>query len=133
ADLQVAGPIYEPLNAHFWEAAEQGILKIQRCLDCDRHIFYPRPICPFCWSDALTWVVASGRGWLKSYSEIFKPGHQGWIPATPYLVGLVTLEEGPTLMSHIIAPDNAVAIGDRLSFAATRIGTHTLPCFRKDD
>lgn len=132
SQLGVAGPIYEPLNQPFWEAAAQGVLKIQRCGACDRHVFYPRPICPHCWADALDWVAVSGRGRLKSYSEIWKPGHPGWIPVAPYLVGLVELDEGPTLLSHILAQDNHVQIGDRLTLAPTQIGGRVLPCFRKD-
>ena len=133
ADLKVAGPIYEPLNQPFWDGAENGALKVQRCGACDRRVFYPRPLCPHCWSDALEWVTASGQARLKSFSEIWKPGHPGWIPVAPYLVGLVELAEGPTLLSHILADGNAVSVGDRLTFAPTNIGGRTLPCFRKDD
>ncbi len=131
AALQVPGPIHEPLNAPFWEGVEAGVLRIQRCGACGASVFYPRPICPRCWSDALRWVEARGTGRLKSYSEIFKPGHPGWSPATPYLVGLVELTEGPVLMSHILAAGNAVAIGDALTFAPTDIGGRILPCFAK--
>lgn len=132
SDLKVAGPIFEPLNQPFWDGAAEGVLRIQHCGACDRHVFYPRPICPHCWADALTWVTASGRGRLKSFSEIHKPGHPGWLAVTPYLVGLVELDEGPTLLSHILAPDNAVRIGDRLVLAPTDIGGRVLPCFRKE-
>lgn len=132
SDLKVAGPIHEPLNAPFWEGAEQGVLKIQHCGACGKHVFYPRPICPHCWADALTWVTVSGNGRLKSFSEIWKPGHPGWMPASPYLVGLVELHEGPTLLSHILAEHNQVVVGDLLVFAPTNIGGRMLPCFRKD-
>ena len=130
--LKVAGPIYEPLNMTFWEAAEQGELKIQHCAACGNHVFYPRPICPHCWADALEWVTASGKGRLKSFSEIWKPGHPGWVPAAPYLVGLVELDEGPTLLSHIIAKNNDVTVGDRLAIAPYNIGGRILPCFKKE-
>lgn len=131
-DLKVAGPIYEPLNQSFWEGAAQGVLRVQHCGACGEHVFYPRPICPHCWADALDWVSVSGKASLKSFSEIWKPGHPGWIPVTPYLVGLVTLDEGPTLLSHIFAEGNEVAIGDRLIFTPTQIGGAVLPCFRKE-
>lgn len=131
--LQVAGPIFEPLNQPFWDGAENGLLKVQRCDSCEKHIFYPRPICPHCWNDALEWVTASGRGRLKSFSEIWKPGHPGWVPATPYLVGLVELDEGPTLLSYILAEGNHVQVGDRLVLAPLNIGGRVLPCFRKED
>jgi len=130
--LKVAGPIYEPLNQPFWEAAAKGILCVQHCDACGKHVFYPRPICPHCWADALKWVTVSGTAWLKSFSEIWKPGHPGWIPAAPYFVGLVTLDEGPTMLSHIIVDGSDIAIGDRLIFTPTVIGGAILPCFRKE-
>lgn len=130
--LQVAGPIYEPLNRLFWELAAQGELRVQRCSTCEKHVFYPRPICPHCWADTLTWVTASGKATLKSFSEVWKPGHPGWIPAIPYIVGLVKLDEGPTLLSHIFVDDNHARVGDRLVFAPTNIGGRVLPCFRKE-
>ncbi|MBK5933620.1 hypothetical protein C8N32_12813 [Rhodovulum imhoffii] len=129
--LSVAGPIREPLNEPFWQAAARGELSVQHCNACGRHVFYPRPICPHCWADALSWTVVGGHGRLKSFSEIWKPGHPGWIPAAPYLVGLVELAEGPTLLSHILAPENDVKIGDPVVFAPTDIGGRILPCFRK--
>jgi hypothetical protein len=130
--LQVPGPIYEPLNGPFWEGAAKGELNIQHCLACKRHVFYPRPICPHCWVDALTWVQASGNARLKSVCEVHKPGHPGWLPVAPYLVGLAELDEGPTLLSYIVAARNAASVGDRLRFAPTTIGGRILPCFRKD-
>jgi uncharacterized OB-fold protein len=132
SSLKVAGPIYEPLNQPFWDGAEQGLLKVQHCCACGKHVFYPRTICPHCWADALEWVTVSGKAMLKSFSEIRKPGHPGWIAATPYLVGLVELDEGPTLLSHILAAGNYVRIGDRLSFVQIDIGGRLLPCFRKE-
>ncbi|WP_394199226.1 Zn-ribbon domain-containing OB-fold protein [Litoreibacter albidus] len=130
AQLNVPGPIYEPLNADFWKGAENGVLKIQHCLDCDSHVFYPRPICPCCWADALTWVRASGKGALKSFSVIHKPGHPGWGPVAPYVVGLIKLAEGPTMLSHVLTGEPPPTIGAEVSFAPTDIGGRVLPCFK---
>lgn len=132
ATLVVPGPIYEPLNAPFWEGAEKGVLKIQQCGACKRHVFYPRPLCPHCWADALHWTKASGAARLKSFSRIYKPGHPGWLPVAPYLVGVVELAEGPTLLSQILAENNDVRIGDPLTFTPTKSGGRVLPFFRKD-
>jgi len=129
--LNVPGPIETPLTEPFWQAAAEGRLMIQHCGHCKSAVFYPRAICPQCWSDALEWQEASGRGRLKSFSEIWKPGHPGWIQVTPYLVGLVELEEGPTMLSHILADNNDVTVGDPLFFAPTQVGERVLPLFRK--
>jgi hypothetical protein len=129
SDLKVPGPIFEPLNAHFWDGAARGVLKIQHCLECDAHVFYPRPLCPQCWGEALTWVRASGAGRLKSFSVIHKPGHPGWAPVAPYVVGLVELAEGPVLLSHILTGGRQPGVGAALAFRPTDIGGRVMPCF----
>jgi len=130
--LKTPGPTITALTAPFWDAAEQGRLLIQNCDDCAKAIFYPRNICPHCWSDRLSWKEATGRGRLKSYSIVHKPGHPGWLPITPYPVGLVELEEGPTMLTFIVRqPDKELAVGNEVEMAPTRIGGRTLPAFRQ--
>lgn len=62
-------------------------------------MFYPRGHYTRCWSDDLRWNDASGLGVVKSFSHVHKPGHPGWKPAAPYIVILVELDEGPTMLS----------------------------------
>ncbi|UOA16957.1 Zn-ribbon domain-containing OB-fold protein [Sulfitobacter dubius] len=128
ATLKVPGPTIIPLTAPFWEAAAEGRLLIQRCGGCGGAAFYPRELCPYCWSDALRWEEARGVGRLKSFSIIHKPGHPGWFAVAPYSVGLVELAEGPTLLSHLLS--EALEVGMALQLAPTSIGGRVLPCFR---
>lgn len=130
SNLQVPGPTVTALTRPFWEAAEAGQLLLQRCTQCGRTVFYPRAICPHCWSDALVWEAASGDGHLKSFSQIWKPGHPGWIPVTPYIVGLVELVEGPTMLSHILTDGSVPCVGEDVTFTATQVGDRVLPCFK---
>ena len=129
AGLSVPGPTTIPLTEPFWAAAEQGLLTTQKCASCGSHVFYPRGRCPNCWADALDWVQVSGKGRLKSFSEVWKPGNPGWIPATPYVVGLVTLDEGPTLLSTILC-EGVPTVGESLTFVPFNIGGRVLPCFQ---
>ncbi|WP_299949480.1 MaoC/PaaZ C-terminal domain-containing protein [uncultured Ruegeria sp.] len=128
AGISVPGPTIIPLTKPFWASAETGVLTTQKCGTCGTRVFYPRGRCPVCWSDALDWVTVSGVARLKSFSEVWKPGNEGWIPATPYVVGLVTLEEGPTLLSTILC-DQVPQIGATLHFVPFNIGGRVLPCF----
>lgn len=131
ADLNVPGPTVTSLTEPFWQAAQEGRLLIQYCGACHRNVFYPRPICPHCWSDALEWREASGRARLKSFSEVWKPGHPGWAAVTPFFVGLVTLEEGPTMLSQILTGESRVRIGDGLVFSPRQVGGRVLPFFQQ--
>ena len=79
-----------------------------RCEACGEPHYYPRPICPFCGSDRTTWLEASGRGTIYSYS-VFRRA------PVPYAIAYVTLEEGPTMMTNIVDADlDAIRIGQRV-------------------
>jgi uncharacterized protein len=102
----------------FWDAASQGRLLIKKCAACGEPHHYPRPLCPFCFSDRTEWVPASGRGTLYSYSVMRR------VPA-PYAIAYVTLEEGPTMMTNIVDCDlGALRIGQsvRVVFKPTEGG-----------
>jgi uncharacterized OB-fold protein len=127
-DLVVPGPTRTAVSAPFWDASAEGKFVIQRCDDCGRWVFYPRAICPRCWSRALTWTPASGQARLETWSTIHRAGHPGWQPAAPYTVCLVGLAEGPAMISLLLAPD-AARLGLPLRVRFERIGETALPCF----
>jgi uncharacterized OB-fold protein len=128
--LKTPAPTSTALTQPFWDAAAQGRLKIQHCEDCGKAVFYPRPMCPHCWSKRLVWKEAAGRGQLKSFSHVHKPGHPGWLPAAPYLVGLVELAEGPTMLSFILPGTRPLQVGDMLQLAPTAISGRVMPAFQ---
>lgn len=130
--LKTPGPTITALTAPFWLAAQEGRLSIQRCETCEKGVFYPRNICPHCWGNRLTWVDTSGWGRLKSYSIVYKPGHPGWLPIAPYIVGLVELDEGPTMLSLILhAANEPPQVDSPMMVTPTRIGGRTLPAFQQ--
>jgi uncharacterized OB-fold protein len=105
------GPIPKPTpeTKPFWDAARQRRLVFQACDDCGTRFFYPRPLCPNCLSRAVRWVDASGRARLHTFVINHRPPRNYPLPA-PFVIGIVELEEGPRMMSHIIdvAPDPQV-------------------------
>jgi hypothetical protein len=64
--------------------------------------FYPRSLCTVCASLRLEWVAASGRGRVASYTIVRRPLSEAWAAEVPYVVALIELEEGPTMMSNVI-------------------------------
>ena len=55
-------------TAAFWKAAEEGKLTIGKCNACGEVHYYPRVICPFCFSDRTELEQASGNGTIYTYS-----------------------------------------------------------------
>ncbi|USU11302.1 OB-fold domain-containing protein [Sphingomonadaceae bacterium OTU29THOMA1] len=122
-DYTPASPVRDPDNAPFFDALRDGKLLIKTCNACNEAFFYPRALCPFCLSES-TWVEASGDGEIYSYTQVATR-------AGSYVLALVTLAEGPTLMTNVItgAPE-ALAVGQRVraNFIPTT-GDEKLPVF----
>ena len=114
-------PPINPASQPFWDACAKGRLLLQRCGDCGHLQLYPRLLCAACGSRNLEWAQASGRGTGQTFTIIRRAVSAAFEPDAPYVVALVDLEEGPTLMSNIIGCDPAsVAIGQpvRVTFEA---------------
>jgi len=103
ADTTYMGPIPKPTpeTRPYWEAAKQRRLVFQACDDCGARYFYPRPLCPGCLSRAVRWVEASGRARLHTFVINHRPP-RNYPVAGPFVIGMVELEEGPRMMSHIV-------------------------------
>jgi uncharacterized OB-fold protein len=72
---------------------------LPRCRGCGKCHFYPRAICPFCWSNDLEWIKASGKGTLHAFSIPQRPVLG--IPV-PFVAAIVELEEGPRIATNIV-------------------------------
>jgi uncharacterized protein len=104
-DRKIAAPPVNLETQHFWDAAKDGKLLIKKCAACGEVHFYPRPFCPFCFSDRVEWQEASGRGTIYTYSVMRRT-------PVPYAIAYVELAEGPRLMTNIVDCDlDAIKIG----------------------
>lgn len=105
---KIPAPTPSPETEAFWNAAQEGKLLLRKCLACGEVHYYPRTICPFCFSDRTEWRPASGRGTLYSFSIMRRAPE-------PYCIAYVTLEEGPTMMTNIVGCDfDKLHIGQKL-------------------
>jgi uncharacterized protein len=89
-------------TAPYWEGCRQHQLRIQRCFECQQYQFFPRIYCSKCFSDRVEWVNASGRATILSFTIVRRPVSQAFAHEVPYVVALVTLEEGPQMMTNIV-------------------------------
>jgi uncharacterized OB-fold protein len=95
-------PTIEDETREYWAAAAGGRLLIARCGSCERVHHYPRVMCPFCWSEDVTAVEASGRATLYTYSTVYVNDLPPFSGRLPYTAAVVDLEEGPRLMTTIV-------------------------------
>lgn len=126
SEARVTEPDWNPEIAPFRAAAERGQLLLKACLGCGGVHYYPRSICPFCFSDQTEWRESKGLGTVYSFSI------QRRVPQE-YVIAYVTLDEGPTMMTRLVelqAPEHAF-IGQRVEIVFLRSENgDALPVFR---
>ena len=126
SELPAIAPPYNPEAEPFWTAAAEGRLVVPVCDSCGHHIWYPRSWCPVCQSDDVTWTEMSGRGTV--YARTILHRSMGpWNDATPYVAAYVELDEGPRILTNVVADDpTSVVIG-------TQVEAFFVPLEQPDD
>ncbi len=111
----IASPQPNPETEEFWAAARDGKLLIKTCNACNKVHWYPRAICPRCFSDQTSWSEAKGTGQIYSFSVMKRS-------KIPYAIAYVELDEGVRMMTNIVDTDlDALSIGQKVKvvFKAT--------------
>src|SRR5215472_17919033 len=93
---RVFPPPVTPETKRFWDAASSGTLLYGWCNACKEPHYFPRSLCPFCFSDNVSWKQASGRATIYTYSIMRRD------QSKPYVIAYVTLDEGPSLLTNIV-------------------------------
>jgi uncharacterized OB-fold protein len=125
-------PYADADNRPLIEGWRAGRLTLQVCGGCGRNVFYPRPVCPYCWSAELSWKAVSGRGTIASFSLVNRPNDPAFFPEVPIILAEIRLEEEVALIARIVAADPA-AIRSGLSVALVsgpEAARYPLPTFR---
>ena len=125
-ERSIPAPLTNPETEPFWAAAREGKFLIRACTDCGKAHWYPRAVCPHCFSEKTEWREGSGRGTIYSVSVMKRAPEV-------YAVAYVTLEEGPTMMTNIVDCDfDTVAIGQKVTvtWRPTRDDGPPYPQFR---
>jgi len=98
ATANFPSPIPDFDAEEFWTGCNRGELLMQRCAECKKLRWLPRPMCPSCNSLAAEWVKMSGRGKVYSWTIITHPVHPAAVSRVPYNVVQVRLDEDPELI-----------------------------------
>jgi uncharacterized OB-fold protein len=119
----------------FFRAAANGELRLPRCRRCGAYAWPPTRRCRACGSDAIDWVVASGRGVVHTFTVVRQSPEPYFQAKVPYVVAMIDLDEGPRLLSALVdCAVDAVRIGMSVAVAFIdgddRLG---LPVFRPVD
>ncbi|HSV44411.1 MAG TPA: OB-fold domain-containing protein [Ramlibacter sp.] len=99
------------VQAFHQHALDAGRFLIQRCGECGKHVYFPRPSCPYCGSPSLEWTAPAGNGTVYAATTVRrKPADGGDLN-----VSLIEMDEGVRLMSRVDnLPAEQVRIGQRV-------------------
>lgn len=117
----------------FFEAAERGVLALQRCEACGAFLHPVRGRCTSCGDTRVVWAEASGRGRVWSHGRLhrsFLPEHEGLLPLS---LVWVELDEGVRFASRLArGEDVRVRTGDRVAVVFERLPDGTpVPVFKR--
>jgi uncharacterized OB-fold protein len=88
--------------SHWRRYKERYRLLGTRCENCGNIYFPFRKVCPHCRRDGKTVPFnLSGKGSVHTFTVIHVPS-EGFEAFTPYVVGLIQLNEGPKVTSQIV-------------------------------
>ncbi|WP_462413289.1 Zn-ribbon domain-containing OB-fold protein [Neobacillus sp. Marseille-QA0830] len=125
----VPRPVPDGDSQRYWEGLKSGQLWIQQCEECHQHIFYPRSICPHCFSEEIDWVQSGGTGRIYSFTVV----HHAFGPfkeQVPFVVAIVDLDEGVRLMTRIKDGTKRPLIDQRVKVCFEKLDEElTLPYF----
>ncbi len=127
-------PQPDPITKPFWASVKGRAMQLQRCGACGRFVFFPRVLCPYCFSDALEWTPVSGRGVVHAFTIPHRHPLPAFQPDLPYVVAIVELAEGARMMTNLVdvPPDPAqIAVGMPVEVVYDDVTAEvTLPKFR---
>lgn len=121
-----------PETAAWWDGCREHRLLLQHCRDCGERQFYPRAVCGSCLGGRLEWIEAGGLATVETFTICRVPVTEAYAAQVPYVVAIVRLQEGPTMMTNIVgcAPES-VAIGMPVEVVFEDVNDAiTLPQFR---
>ena len=99
---RITPPVPQPESDFYWEKCKEGELWLRHCRACDRTYFYPRDICPLCFSRDTDWVQTDGRATVHTFAIV----HRAPIPAfrdkVPYVTAVVEFPGGARMATNLV-------------------------------
>jgi len=98
-------PTPTELSSEFWTAAAEHRLVVPRCDRCAAEFFPPERLCPACGSPEWGYVGDAGAGTVTSFTVVHRAPSPDF--ETPYVVAVVELAGGCSLLTNLVQVDPA--------------------------
>lgn len=125
-------PTPDEASRPFFEGAREHRLMIQKCSSCGAVMWPVKTRCDNCLQATVTWVQASGKATLYSFTLMHQLLHPGFASEIPYNIAQVDLAEGLRILTNVVGCRNdELVIGMPLEVTFEDLSSEvTLPKFR---
>jgi len=86
----------------YWKKVSCEGLYLQYCINCNKYIFYPRSLCPYCLGSNLEWKKLSGKGKVFTYTIVHVSALPEFSEKTPYIYAIIELDEGVKIPTNLL-------------------------------
>ena len=105
-------PLPDEASKPFFDGAKEHQLMVQKCSTCGTIIWPVKSRCDNCLAATVSWIQASGKGTLYSFTLMHQVYHAGFATETPYNIAQVDLAEGLRIITNIVnCPNSELQIG----------------------
>ena len=128
-------PTASETNRPLLESWQRGELVLQHCGACGRVVFFPREVCPQCWSTQLEWHKHSGCGRVVSYSRVYSHVTEPFVNEAPVTLAEIELDDGGAMLARIVdvPAESEIRTGTAVKLVPMpEAARYTLPTFRID-
>jgi uncharacterized OB-fold protein len=101
-DIGFPVPVPDRDTQPFWDGCKRRELLIQRCGRCGKWLWQPRPVCSSCQTPDPVWTRVAGDGFVASWTVMRPPTLPAYASLVPFVVLLVTLDEGVRLIGYLV-------------------------------
>ena len=125
-------PAPTPTNQPLLDAWSRGELVLQHCTACKSVIFFPREMCPQCWSTGLEWRKHVGRGLVVSHARVYSHVTEPFVNESPVTLAEIELEGGGAMLARIVSEtQNEIRPGAMVDLVPMpEAARYPLPTFR---
>ena len=98
----ITAPVPQPESDFYWDKCKEHEFWLRHCKECDQTYFYPRDICPGCFSRDTEWIKTNGRAVVHTFCIVHRAPVPSFRDKVPYVPAIVEFEGGARMATNLV-------------------------------
>ena len=110
----ITPPVPQPESDFYWEKCKEHEFWLRHCKECDQTYFYPRDICPGCFSRNTEWIKTNGRAVVHTFCIVHRapvPSFRDKVPYVPAIIEFEGVSRMATNLGEVEADPSVIKCG----------------------